>query len=373
MEDEIQDGGSSLARVASRSHGAAHASHAAAIVSGRQASKQAIAAGGIGRAFVRSRMSSKAARRLKRLAVSSLALLLLANAAAYGGAWAACRLALRPARNTLRWLGHRRSVQRTPQQFGLHHERHGFPSQDGTFLDAWLIPVERSRAVVAVFHGYGANKGDLLREAREFHAMDLDVLLVDFRGSGGSEGNETSIGFHEAKDVRAAVNYARGLPGRPRVIAYGISMGSAAILKAEADGVLGARALILECPFDRLQTAVDRRLEERRMPAFPLSPLLVFWGGWRQGFDGFTHNPVEYARSVRTPVLLIAGDEDLLVRPEETASIALALAANGQLLTCPGVGHAPCSRGPADLWRHRVGHFVDQVLGPRERAARPTR
>lgn len=315
-------------------------------------------------------MSSKAARRLKRLAGSALALLLIANAAAYGGAWAACRLALRPARAALRWVGHRRSVQRTPQQFGLRHERHGFPSLDGTFLDAWLITAERPRGVVAVFHGYGANKGDLLREAREFHAMDLDVLLVDFRGSGGSEGHETSIGFHEAKDVRAAVSYAGGLPGHPHVIAYGVSMGSAAILKAEADGGLGARALILECPFDRLLTAVDRRFEERRVPAFPLSRLLVFWGGWRQDFDGFAHNPVEYARGVRTPALLIAGAEDPLVRPEETASIAQALT-NGQLLTCPGVGHAPCSRGPADLWRYRVGQFVDQVLGSRERAARP--
>jgi uncharacterized protein len=319
---------------------------------------------------MRRRMSSKAARRLKRLAAASLALLLLANVAAYGAAWAACQLALRPARKTLRWLGHRRAVQRTPQQFGLRYERHAFASLDGTFLEAWLIPAERSRAVLAVFHGYGGNKGDLLREAREFHAMDLDVLLVDFRGSGGSDGRETSIGFHEAKDMRAAVSYARELPGRPRVIAYGVSMGSAAILKAEADGGLGASALILECPFDRLLTAVDHRFEERRVPAFPLSRLLVFWGGWRQGFDGFVHNPVEYARNVRTPALLIAGAEDMLVRREETASIAEALAANGQLLTCPGVGHAPCSRGPADLWRHRVGQFVDQAVGPREGAAR---
>lgn len=308
-------------------------------------------------------MSQRLRRNLRHLGWSSVTLLFLANAAAYGGAWAACRLALRPARQTMRWLRVPRFALRTPEQFGLHYERHVFASVDGTNLEAWLIPHEEPRALAALFHGYGATKGDLLREAREFHAMGLEVLLVDFRGSGGSEGDETSIGFHEAKDVHAAVSYARTLPGHPRVIAYGISMGSAAILKAEADGSLGATALILECPFDRLLTAVDHRFEERRVPAFPLSRLLVFWGGWRQGFDGFAHNPVEYARRVRTPVLLIAGDEDRLVTRKETASIARALADHVQLLTCPGVGHAPCSRGPADLWRHRVGRFVDEVLG----------
>ena len=309
-------------------------------------------------------MAPRFRRQTLRLGRLSLVAFLLANAAAYGGAWAACRLVLKPARATFQWLRVPKFARRTPDQFGLRYERHVFPSLDGLALEAWRIPHDRPRAAVVMFHGYGADKGQLLREAREFHAMDLDVLLVDFRGSGGSEGRETSIGFHEAKDVRASVHYARHLPGRPRVLAYGVSMGSAAILKAEADGALDASALVLECPFDRLLTAVDHRFRERGLPAFPFSRLLVFWGGWRQDFDGFAHNPVEYARQVRTPVLLIAGAEDTLVTPAETASIASALGGRGRVLTCPGVGHAPCSRGPADLWRARVGAFVDDVLGP---------
>lgn len=161
-------------------------------------------------------MSSTSRRRMKRLGWTGVLVALLANALAYGVAWAACRLALRPARETLRQMGVARFAHRTPGQLGLPYERHGFRSLDGTFLEAWLLPQPKPRAVVALFHGYGANKGDLLREGREFLWMGLEVLLVDFRGSGGSEGDETSIGFHEAQDVRAAVRYARALPGRPR-------------------------------------------------------------------------------------------------------------------------------------------------------------
>jgi alpha-beta hydrolase superfamily lysophospholipase len=141
-------------------------------------------------------------------------------------------------------------------------------------------------------------------------------------------------------------------------------MGAAAILKAAADDRLQPAALILECPFDRLRTAVDRRFEERRLPAFPMSSLLVFWGGWRLGFDGFAHNPVEYARRVTTPALLIGGMADPLVSQAETRSIADALGTHGRLLMCPGVGHAPCLRGRPGLWRTNVSAFVDGVLRP---------
>jgi hypothetical protein len=147
------------------------------------------------------------------------------------------------------------------------------------------------------------------------------------------------------------------------VIAYGISMGAAAVLKADADGDLGAAGLIVECPFDRLLTTVNHRFEERNVPAFPMSRLLVFWGGWRQGFDAFAHNPVDYARRARTPTLLLNGADDTYVTGKEARAIASALDERGRLVLCPGVGHASCLRSQAPLWHESVGAFVDSLLG----------
>jgi alpha-beta hydrolase superfamily lysophospholipase len=301
------------------------------------------------------------ASRLKRAAWCALATGLAANAAAYAAAWAACQLGQGAPRAR---LAHARRPQRTPDQLGLGYERHGFRSTDGLFLEGWLIPRPDSRGVAVLFHGYGADKSQLLREARAFHRHGLSPFLVDFRGSGGSGGRETSIGFHEARDVRAALAYARSLPGRPRTIAYGISMGAASVLKAEADGDLGVDGLVLECPFDRLLTTVNHRFEERNLPAFPMSRLLVFWGGWRQGFDAFAHNPVDYARRGRAPVLLLSGANDTYVTPDESGSIARALGSRGRLVVCPGVRHASCLGGQAPLWHETVGSFLDAVLGP---------
>ena len=163
--------------------------------------------------------------------------------------------------------------------------------------------------------------------------------------------------------MRAATAYARTLPGRLPVVVYGISMGAAAVLKADAEAPLGARALVLECPFDRLLTTVDHRFEVRHVPAFPLSNLLVFWGGWRQGFDAFAHNPVDYARRVRTPTLLFSGSEDELVTPEEADGIARALAGPGGARRLPGRAHASCLRGRTPLARDALARLLDGALG----------
>ncbi len=47
----------------------------------------------------------------------------------------------------------------------------------------------------------------MLDKAEEFEKMNYKVLLVDFMGSGGSEGNQTTVGFKEADEVKTVFEY----------------------------------------------------------------------------------------------------------------------------------------------------------------------
>ncbi|HEX6738915.1 MAG TPA: alpha/beta fold hydrolase [Vicinamibacteria bacterium] len=293
-------------------------------------------------------------RWLRRAAAATGIACAAANAAAYAAAWALTR------RPDALFRPETRRV--TPAALGPSCERHVFTALDGTAREAWYLPHPQPRAVVALFHGYGGRKSDLLREARAFHRMGLAPFLVDLRGAGDSPGDASSIGFYEADDVAAAAAYARALPGRPPLVLYGNSMGAAAALKAVSDRDLGARALVAEMPFNRLLTTVERRFESRRLPSFPWAQLLVFWGGWQQGFDGFRHNPAEYARRVHTPTLIIAGDKDPWVRPEDVDETFAELSEPKALLICPGLGHQSCLRGAPTVWLAGVAAFLDRHL-----------
>src|SRR5262249_34322337 len=126
----------------------------------------------------------------------------------------------------------------TPAAVGLPCEVVTLPGPAGE-LEAWCVPHPSPRGVVVLFHGYNSCKGTLLPEAKAFHKMQYACLLVDFRGSGGSAGDRTTIGYAEAEEVASAARYAgarwAGLP----LVLYGRSMGSAASLRAL--GVLGVR------------------------------------------------------------------------------------------------------------------------------------
>lgn len=92
--------------------------------------------------------------------------------------------------------------QHTPQELGLDFTTSTVRGAGGPALEIWRIPGiwhisgDRTWPLVVMFHGYGSCKSDLLPEAMAFRDLGCETILVDFRGSGGSEGNETSLGVH---------------------------------------------------------------------------------------------------------------------------------------------------------------------------------
>ncbi len=251
----------------------------------------------------------------------------------------------------------------TPRRYDLDYSTVTFPGYAGLQLESWRIAGEPGHPVVLLFHGYCASKDTLLRAANEFHALGCETWLTDLHGSGGSAGNTTSIGYHEAEDVAATVREAiRAQPASRPLVLYGTSMGAAAILCAVDRKLVQPDALVLECPFDRLTTTIGNRFSSMGIPAFPAAGLVVFWCSLQEGFNGFAHNPVRYAGSVRCPTLLMQGERDENVGLEHGRAIAAALGDHGAFKVFPGLGHAFLVYDGAAEWRYAVRNFMDANL-----------
>jgi alpha-beta hydrolase superfamily lysophospholipase len=236
---------------------------------------------------------------------------------------------------------------------------HRFATTDGLELEAWHVPHSDPQGTVLLFHGYTGVKSELLAHAEAFHELGYDTLLVDFRGSGGSDGDETTIGYREADDVAAAVAFARDGLGAGQVFLYGQSMGAAAILRAVGPERLDVEGIVVACPFDRLTTTVEHRFDLMGAPSFPGTQLLLFWGSVQQGFWCFGHAPLEYAESVTCPTLHLQGVEDTRVTAEEARSIFEALRGEKRLVEFEGVDHLEsCLQADRELWMREVGRFL---------------
>ncbi|HEX2535383.1 MAG TPA: alpha/beta fold hydrolase [Chitinophagaceae bacterium] len=224
-------------------------------------------------------------------------------------------------------------------------------------IECWHIRVPGSRGTVALFHGYGGEKSTLLDKAAVFQRLGYNTLLVDFMGSGGSEGRQTTIGFKEAEEVKTCFDHLKA-GGEERIFLFGTSLGAAAVMKAMRDYQLPVHALILECPFSTMLQTVKNRFGTMGIPSFPMAHLLVFWGGVQNGFNAYRHNPVDYARSITCPVLLLYGAKDEKVTPEETAAIFSRLAGPKSLVTFPLAGHENYLTRYREQWTAAITRFL---------------
>jgi uncharacterized protein len=200
-----------------------------------------------------------------------------------------------------------------PSDLGLAYSTHRIPVSSTEYLETWFIPARNgaSKGTIILFPGIGDSKGkQLLPLAQKFNSLNYDTLLVDFLGVGGSTGNNISIGLREAKDVALVFNYAQKSQFKHPLILDGISMGSAAILRAVAKENINPDGIILELPFAYLTNAIGSRIRGSGIPSFPLTEMVVFWGGIQHGFNAFAHNPVDYASQVKCPTLLMYGKLD---------------------------------------------------------------
>lgn len=244
-----------------------------------------------------------------------------------------------------------------PDALGLAYQTHRFAGADGE-LEAWYLPCPQAGGMVLLFHGYNGCKAKLLAEARGWYDLGYSCFLVDFPGCGGSAGDRTTIGYGEAWDVVRAVEYVRGTWGVTDLTLFGHSMGAAAILRAVAVHGLQAGALVLECPFDRLLTTVKARFAAMGVPAFPAAHLLVFWGGIQHGYNGFRHNPVDYARRVHCPVLLLHGSEDRRVTCREVQAVFDALPGEKHMHIFQSLGHEAYAAARPREWADCITTFL---------------
>jgi uncharacterized protein len=249
----------------------------------------------------------------------------------------------------------------TPTDFGLPFGEVTFEGAFGVQLAAWQIENATNRGLILMFHGHGAAKESLLPAADLLYKMGWDCALIDFHGSGDSGTNVSSIGWHEATDVVAAVEYFRPMYENEPVILYGISMGSAAVLRAMHTEHIQPDGIILELPYDQLINAARERFKAMRIPLWPAAEFLIFYGGMHGSFNGFDLQPVEYAKSVYCPTLVMNGELDPRAPPAQALAVFNNLSGPKTHKQFKGLGHRNFSRHDAPVWSATVTNFLSTI------------
>lgn len=193
-------------------------------------------------------------------------------------------------------------------------------TKDDLSLEAWYIPTDSSKGTVILIHGLGGNKSLILDQANEFRYMGFNVMLIDIRAHGNSDGNITTMSYYESEDVKLAYDYI-SKKGEKNIILYGISMGSVAIAKACYDYPMAPSHVILEIPFSNLRRLIGVRGKMIGFPQEPFGSFITFWISIEKGFNGFKQDTYKYVQKINCPVLMQCAERDIFASSEERDAI----------------------------------------------------
>jgi uncharacterized protein len=253
-----------------------------------------------------------------------------------------------------------------PCSWGLPCETIEFAAADGVRLSGWLARAPADRAAVIVAHGHGANRHTSLAYA-SFLFPEHSVLLPDFRAHGDSSGQLSSVGYHERQDLIGAARYLRAL-GYQRIGVLGISMGAAAALLAAAESP-EIDAVVADSSFSVLRHAVREGARLRGYPSSIVRPLAYLScrtaAIWLR-YPMRSGDPINAVKRIAPrPLLLIHGDADTFILPEEARALHAAAGDPRELWLLPGVGHARALEAVGVTYRDRVMEFFENALtGP---------
>jgi dipeptidyl aminopeptidase/acylaminoacyl peptidase len=255
-----------------------------------------------------------------------------------------------------------------PSDYHAAYEKVSFTTADGILLKGWVVKPEQLREktpAIIICHGVGANKSDFTELAASLSKRGYAVLLFDFRAHGESEGSRTSLGYHEQKDIIAALDLLKARPeiDPGHIGIYGFSMGgSAAIMAAARTNAF--RAVVVDSAFTSLRDqARDAITGFYHLPSFPFLPLSIM--GYQLYFQTSVDNisPLRVIATVApTPVLIIAGERDRLIPAENGRKLFSAAKEPKELWIIPNADHGGTLAAAGGAYEKRVGEFFDRNL-----------
>lgn len=215
-------------------------------------------------------------------------------------------------------------------------------SFDGLTLFGRYYHHKDGAPVKILFHGYrstavrdGAGGFELARK------LGLNVLAVDQRAHGKSQGHIISFGINERRDCLSWVEYINNRFGAETpIILSGLSMGAATVLMAASLPLPeNVTCILADCPYSSPAEIIRKVSRDVHIPDKIIYPFISLSARLFGGFVLEETGAIDAVKQSPVPILLIHGEDDRFVPCEMSRRIQASSDGRIRLETFPGAGH----------------------------------
>jgi dipeptidyl aminopeptidase/acylaminoacyl peptidase len=234
-----------------------------------------------------------------------------------------------------------------------------FTTSDSIKLNAWFIKQHNAKGTILYFGGNGflLFSNFTLNVINTLSSFNMNILLIDYRGYGRSEGTPTLQGIYE--DGRAAYKYLCSRPDvdSSRIIIYGHSLGT--LVAAKIGCSQSAAGVILE---GAISNAIEMKDAVKSN-----TPWYVRWFvNLSADSSVLTIDNIQQVQHLTKPLLVIVGENDNLTPPEMGQKVCDAAASsNKRCEIIPKGEHSDLyftDDGRRDIYIKVVSRFLNSIF-----------
>lgn len=224
----------------------------------------------------------------------------------------------------------------------INYQEVTITSFDGLQLQGYCFEHDANNQWVIAIHGYKADAISLMDSAKTFYENGYNVLLINQRSHGKSEGTFIGMGWLERQDIHTWIDYLIQKNKESKIALYGVSMGAATVMMTIGDDLPNNVVCAIE---DCGYTSVCDILMDQADQKYHISNPTLFKGfdyfcKKHNGFSIFKASSITQLQKATTPILFIHGDKDSFVPFEMIYQNYEACKSEKELLVIEGQSHA---------------------------------
>ena len=215
--------------------------------------------------------------------------------------------------------------------------------------------------LVILVHGFGGTHIDMTNYSKLFEEKGYDILAIDVRAHGKSEGDFVSLGLYEQEDLKLWINEVLKIKQSYKIVLFGLSLGASTVCLSTTELPNNVVLAIEDSGFDNAWKEVEHIFKKTNLKMKIFLKIFYHFMKVTKGVDLKKIDVTSNLRKSKIPILFIHGGNDYFVPSSMVYNLYDAVPqTRKELFVCKDASHVMSYSIATTKYRRIVKSFLEK-------------